>query len=182
MPDASAHMPRAPKRARGYIDPYLGGVLLGIVLFLAFYITGNGLGASAAINRTQVAILKAFDAAHVDRIGYMSEMGGGQRNPLNHPSIYMLLGTILGGFLSGLFNRRLKFETRRGPRISLPVRLGAAFLGGTIMAYGARLARGCTSGQALSGGAVLSVGSFALMFSIFISAYALAYSLRRLWT
>jgi hypothetical protein len=49
------------------------------------------------------------------------------------------------------------------------------------MAYGARLARGCTSGQALSGGAVLSVGSFAFMFAIFGSAYALAYSLRRLW-
>jgi hypothetical protein len=173
---------RTPKPPRAYINPYLGGALLGVVLFLSFYITGNGLGASAAINRVQVAILNVFAAGHVDRVGYMSEMGGGHRNALDHPSVFMLLGTFLGGALSGLLNRRLKFETRRGPRISVPARWAIAFLGGAIMAYGARLARGCTSGQALSGGAVLSVGSFAFMFSIFIAAYALAWSLRRLWT
>jgi hypothetical protein len=49
------------------------------------------------------------------------------------------------------------------------------------MGYGARLARGCTSGQALSGGATLSAGSWALMFAIFGGAYALAYFLRKVW-
>jgi uncharacterized protein len=184
MPEANAApgRTRAPKQPRGYINPYIGGALLGVVLFLSFYITGNGLGASAAINRVQVAILNVFDPGHVDRVGYMSEMGGGRRNALNHPSVFMLIGTILGGTLSGLLNRRMKVETRRGPHISVPARWATAFLGGLIMAYGARMARGCTSGQALSGGAVLSVGSFAFMFSIFIAAYALAWSLRRLWT
>ena len=43
------------------------------------------------------------------------------------------------------------------------------------------MARGCTSGQALSGGAVLSVGSWAFMFAVFAGAYALAYFVRRLW-
>jgi uncharacterized protein len=181
MPEVNRTVSRVRKPARGYINPYLGGTLLGIVLFLSFYITGNGLGASAAVNRVQVAVLKVFAAEHVDRVAYMAEMGGGHRAPLNHPSVFMLVGTILGGTLSGLLNRRVKIETRRGPRVSVPARLGWAFLGGAIMAYGARMARGCTSGQALSGGAVLSVGSFAFMFSIFISAYALAWSLRRLW-
>ncbi len=50
------------------------------------------------------------------------------------------------------------------------------------MAYGARMARGCTSGQALSGGAVLSVGSWAFMFCIFGAGYAVAWFFRRLWT
>ena len=49
------------------------------------------------------------------------------------------------------------------------------------MGYGSQWARGCTSGQALSGGAVLSVGSWAFMFSVFGGGYALAYFLRRLW-
>ena len=49
------------------------------------------------------------------------------------------------------------------------------------MGYGARMARGCTSGQALSGGAVLSVGSWAFMFAVFGGGYALAYFVRRLW-
>jgi hypothetical protein len=61
------------------------------------------------------------------------------------------------------------------------MRWGMAFLGGTIMVYGARMARGCTSGQALSGGATLAVGSWLLMFAIFGSAYALAYFVRKLW-
>ena len=45
-----------------------------------------------------------------------------------------------------------------------------AFARGLISAFGARLARGCTSGQALSGGAVLSVGSWAFMFAVFAGA------------
>ena len=57
-----------------------------------------------------------------------------------------------------------------------------ALLGGVFMGFGARLARGCTSGQALSGGAVLSVGSWAFMLAVFAGGYALAYSVRRLWT
>ena len=78
-------------------------------------------------------------------------------------------------------NRRLKVETRKGPNVSVALRWTMALLGGAIMGYGARMARGCTSGQALSGGAVLSVGSFAFMFAVFGGAYALAYFVRRLW-
>jgi uncharacterized membrane protein YedE/YeeE len=57
-----------------------------------------------------------------------------------------------------------------------------ALLGGAFMGVGAKFARGCTSGQGLSGGAVLNVGSWAFMLMVFILAYALAYSFRRLWT
>mgnify|MGYP003565925772 CR=1 FL=1 len=65
--------------------------------------------------------------------------------------------------------------------IFLRVETAVAFLGGAIMGYGARLARGCTSGQALSGGAVLSVGSWAFMFAVFGGGYALAYFVRKTW-
>ena len=172
---------RGSGQPAGYINPYLGGTLLGVVLFLAFYVTGNGLGASSAINHVQVWLLDLVAHAHVDRVAYMAEIGGGGLHPLKYSGVYMLLGTFAGGALSGLIHRRFRPEIRKGPRVSNAARLAFAFLGGVIMAYGARMARGCTSGQALSGGAVLSVGSFAFMFAIFASAYALAYSLRRLW-
>lgn len=170
-----------PKEARPYIDPYLAGALLGVVLFLSFFVTGGGLGASAALTRVQTGVLDWFAARHVDRVAYFAELAGGGRNPWLHYSIYMLAGTLLGGFASGLWNRRVKLETRKGPRISTGARWALAFAGGVIMAYGARFARGCTSGQALSGGAVLSVGSWAFMFSIFASGYAVAWFFRRLW-
>ena len=174
-------MPRKTGSPRSYINPYLGGALLGVMLFLSFYMTGNGLGASAAINRVQVGALALLAPGHVDRVAYLSEMGGGNRKPFADPSVFMLLGTFLGGLASGLVNRRVRVETRRGPAVPVLARWVLAFLGGAVMMYGARMARGCTSGQALSGGAVLSVGSFVFMFAVFASAYALAWPVRRLW-
>jgi len=164
-----------------YVNPYLGGTLLGLVLFAAFALTSEGLGASGAINRVQTAVVKVVAGGHVDRNGYFAETAGGSRNPLAHPSVLMLAGTLVGGLLSGLLHGRVRAEIRKGPRISATTRLLMAFAGGAIMGFGARMARGCTSGQALSGGAVLSVGSWAFMFAVFGGAYALAYSLRRYW-
>jgi hypothetical protein len=168
-------------RTNGFLNPYLGGAVLGVVLFLSYALTGGGIGASGAVNRCQIAAVKAVLPEHVDRVKYLADTGGGSRNPLANASVWMLLGTFLGGLLSGAAQGRLKVELFKGPRISSRNRLILAFVGGAIMGYGARLARGCTSGQALSGGAVLSVGSFAFMFSIFGAGYALAYFLRRQW-
>jgi uncharacterized protein len=69
----------------------------------------------------------------------------------------------------------------KGPRVSVRTRLLFAFAGGALMGVGAKLARGCTSGQALSGGAVLNAGSWAFMIMVFAGAYALAWLMRRQW-
>ncbi len=175
-------MSQTTKAPRAYLNPYLGGTLLGFVLFLSFYVTGGGLGASAALSRIQTGVLDLVAPAHVDRVAYFASLAGGDRSAWLHYSVYMALGTLVGGFVSGLFNRRVKLETRRGPRVSVPARLALALVGGAIMGYGARLARGCTSGQALSGGATLSVGSWAFAFAVFASGYAVAYFFRKLWT
>lgn len=168
-------------KTRAYINPYLAGVLLGVVLFGAFALTHSGLGASGAISRLQVAATSVVAQSHVDRVGYFASIGGGDRKALDHTSVVMLLGAFAGGLVSSLRNRRAKVEVCRGPRIGPRARIAFALLGGIIMGYGARFARGCTSGQALSGGAVLSAGSWVFMFSIFASAYALAWFVRRLW-
>ena len=168
-------------RAKPYSNPYLAGTVLGIVLFLAFFITGSGLGASGGLNRMLVYVQNLFVPEHIDQVPYLLKMAGGSTNPLNSWIVYLTAGTIIGGFISGIFGRRLKMETNKGPRISNKTRWIMAFLGGALMGYGARLARGCTSGQALSGGAVLSVGSWAYMLALFVGAYALAYFFRRFW-
>ena len=169
------------ERAKPYMNPYLAGTLLGVVLFLAFLITGTGLGASGGLNRMLVFFQNMIAPEHIDQVPYLLKMAGGNANPLNSWIVYLTIGTVLGGFISGLFGRRVKVETNKGPQISTKTRWVMAFLGGILMGYGARLARGCTSGQALSGGAVLSVGSWAFMFAVFAGAYALAYFLRRYW-
>lgn len=167
--------------ARPYINAYAAGILLGIVLFLAFFLTGNGLGASGGMNRVIVAVEDAFVPWHVDRTPYLLDMAGGSKNPLDSWVVFIGFGVVIGGALSGWYNGRTKIETNRGPRVSIRSRWLLAFIGGIFMGYGARMARGCTSGQALSGGATMSVGSWAFMFAVFAGAYLLAYFVRRLW-
>ena len=170
------------REARPYLNPYVAGTLLGLVLFLAFFATGNGLGASGGIARLILSIEDTVAPGHVDRTAHLLNLAGPQRNPLDSWVVFVTLGALIGGFLSGWRHRRLKVETLRGPRVSVPLRWAAAFAGGALMGFGARLARGCTSGQALSGGAVLSLGSWAFMFSVFAGGYALAWFVRKLWT
>lgn len=166
---------------RPYINAYLGGVLLGLVLFISFFLTGNGLGASGGLNRIIVFFQDLVAPEHVDRVAYLLKLAGGAKNPLDDWIVPMVFGTLAGGFVAGWVNGRLRPVTNKGPQITVRKRWLMAFVGGAIMGYGARFARGCTSGQALSGGAVLSVGSWAFMFAVFAGAYALAHFVRRLW-
>ncbi|MBW2734653.1 MAG: YeeE/YedE family protein [Deltaproteobacteria bacterium] len=169
------------KEGAKFWNPYVAGTLLGVLLFLAFFITTHGLGASGGVGRLIVFFEDLFAPEHVNRTLYLASMAGGDRNPLDSWIVFAVLGTVLGGLASGLIYRRARFETFKGPRISPKARWLFALAGGIIMGYGARLARGCTSGQGLSGGATLSVGSWAFLFAIFFGGYVVAIFVRRLW-
>ena len=67
--------------------------------------------------------------------------------------MFEVAGVFAGAFVSGLLAGRVACTVEKGPRVSREGRLAFAFVGGALMAVGARLARGCTSGQALTGGA-----------------------------
>lgn len=176
---AKAAAKAAPKP---FANPYVGGLLLGMVLFLAFYLTGNGLGASGGLNRMIVWAIATVAPQQVGRISYLVEYAGGSKNALDHWIILLTAGIFIGGLLSGWFHHRIRLETIHGPRISAGGRWIFAFVGGILSGYGARLARGCTSSQGLSGAATLSVGSWAFLLAFFAGGYLLAYVMRRLWT
>ncbi len=179
--EQTAQKTAVKRTAKDYVDPYYAGILLGVVLFLAFFLTGSGLGASGGLNRMLVFVEDLIAPNHVNRTPYLLAMAGGARNPLDSWVVFVTIGVVFGGIASGWRNGRLKVETNRGPNVSVKMRWMMAFIGGALMGYGARFARGCTSGQALSGGAVLSVGSWAFMFAVFGGAYALAYTMRKFW-
>lgn len=166
---------------RPYVHPYFGGMVLGIILFLAILLTGNGLGSSGGTTRIVAFVEDQIAPAHVDRTPYLLKMAGGDKNPLDDWIIPVFFGALLGGFTSGTIFGRTKLETTKGPNVSDPTRWLMAFLGGVIFLYGARMARGCTSGQALTGGTTLAAGSWVIMLCIFASAYAVAYFVRKLW-
>lgn len=167
--------------ATTYWNPYVAGVALGGVLFLSIFVTGAGLGGSGGVSRVMSYAASSVAPLHVDRNPYLASLAGGAMNPLDHRMVWMMCGVIAGGFISGLLARRTKVETIHGPHVSVRWRWGLAMAGGALMGWGAGLARGCTSGQALSGGAVLSLGSWAFMMMVFAGGYLIAYPLRRLW-
>ena len=164
-----------------YWNPYVGGALLGILLFVTFLLTGHGLGSSGGVNRVVVAVEDVVAPQHVDETPYLAQMAGGDRDPLDHWIVWQVAGMLAGGFVSGLARKRVRLETYHGPKISSHTRWLMALLGGVLMGYGARMARGCTSGQALSGGAVLSTGSWAFTAAVFAGGFFLAWFVRRLW-
>jgi hypothetical protein len=164
-----------------YWNPYLCGVLLGVVLFLSFLVTGHGLGASGGLARLVTSALKAVSPSQADTTAFFASLGGGGKPPLSHWLVWEILGVMVGGALSGLLARRIGVETYRGPHTSVRMRWVVAFLGGALVGWATQLSRGCTSGQALSGGAVLSAGSWAFMFAVFGGAYLAAYPVRKLW-
>jgi uncharacterized membrane protein YedE/YeeE len=164
-----------------YWNPYLGGVVLGVVLFGAFYLTGHGLGSSGGTARLVAGIESLIVPQHVDRTPAIAGFAGGKRSIFDHWIVWCIAGVVLGGFISGILRKRVRIETFAGPAISPKVRWIAAFIGGAIVGYGARLARGCTSGQGLTGGATFAVGSWAFLFAAFAGAYGVAFFVRRLW-
>lgn len=164
-----------------YWNPYLVGALLGVLLFLANFVTGHGLGASGGMSRMVAITTDAVAPRLVEHSHFFIGLARPILVSLDHWLVWAILGTALGAFVSGLIAGRVKREIYRGPRITVAVRLTAALIGGAFMGFGSQMARGCTSGQALSGGAVLAVGSWAFMFAVFGGGYALAYTMRRLW-
>jgi uncharacterized membrane protein YedE/YeeE len=161
--------------ARAYTSPYLAGLGVGVVLVAAFAVTGHGLGASGAFSSVVAAAASATSPAHVaanpSYDGYA----------LDDWLVFEVLGIAIGGFASAAVAGRLRAMIERGSGATTTVRLTAAVAGGIALGFGAKLARGCTSGLGLSGGAVLSVGAWLFIVCAFGAAYLAAPLVRRLW-
>jgi uncharacterized membrane protein YedE/YeeE len=143
---------------------------------------GRGLGASGAFSSVVTATVQTVNPDHARSNAFYAEyLGDGSRSPLMDWLVFEVIGVFVGGFISGTLAGRVQRTIEKGPHISSAGRLSFAFIGGALMGFGAKLARGCTSGQALTGGAVLNVGSWAAMMAIFGGAYAMAYFIRKQW-
>ena len=87
---------------------------------------------------------------------------------------------MLGAFAASVAARQFQVETvpaawRRRFGASVPRRFAAAFLGGAIEMYGARLAGGCASGHGISGTLQLALSSW--VFTILMFATAILFGL-----
>ena len=169
-------------KSRSYLNPYLGGVLLGLVLLAANFVSGRGLGASGAIKSVVATTIGTVNKEAIGTMPFMAEYAEAHSgNPMKSWLVFQMLGVIVGGFLSGAVAGRLKLKVEHSPKITSRRRLIFALAGGALFGFGSQLGRGCTSGSALSGMAVLSLGGFVTMMAIFGTAFAFAYFFRKNW-
>ena len=163
-----------------FLNPYLAGILLGLVLLATYLVTGRGLGATAGFAALATWLAGVVTPSHVQssvvHLKYWNEGA-----PLLNWTLFLLVGTLIGAALSGWQAHRFSFTVERGPRVTDSQRLALAFVGGFVAAYGAKLAKGCTSGQALTGSSILNVGSLVFMGAVFAAAYGVAYFVRKEW-
>ncbi|MDE3740458.1 YeeE/YedE thiosulfate transporter family protein [Maribacter polysaccharolyticus] len=164
-----------------YWNPYFGGFLLGLLIIFTFYMTGRGLGASGAMKSSVVTLVDKVSHEHTVNNGYYSKFVQGDESPMNTWLVFESLGVLAGAFISGSLSGRIGFRVQHSPKITSRRRLVFALTGGVLFGLGAQIARGCTSGAALSGMAVLSTGGFITMLAIFGTAYLFAYFFRKNW-
>jgi hypothetical protein len=125
-----------------YWSPYIAGACAGLVLVLSVWFTGKYFGASTSFVRSAGLIEKAISAERVGRMDYFVKTA-----PKIDWQWMFVFGILIGSFaasrLSGTFRLQAvpdMWQDRFGSGIA--GRAMAAFLGGLVAMFGARLAGG----------------------------------------
>ena len=177
----SDETPTAKPYASPYASPYVAGIGLGLTLLASFWLLGTGLGASAGLARCSAWLEHLLIPRHVEGSNYFGRWFSGGGHVLQYYLVTMGVGVFIGGLLSAKKAGRIEASVERGPRISSSGRLMLALLGGVLVGFASRLARGCTSGQALTGTALLFTGSVVFLVCLFVGAYIGGVFVRRQW-
>ena len=83
-----------------YMNPYLAGFLLGLVLLATIFITGRGLGASGALKSVVAASVMVAAPAHADSGPFYKSARPEGKHPMTEWLVFEVAGMIAGAFLS----------------------------------------------------------------------------------
>ena len=158
-------------------SPYIAGAGIGLLSWLTFYFADKAIGASSFYATLAGCVGKLFARKHTESLNYFQ----------NHPphmdwSFVFMLCTIAGGFIAAWTGGEFRDEwlpvmwrDRFGGSTLLRATIG--FFGGVLMAFGARLAGGCTSGHGISGTLQLNVASWLTVICMFAGGVGTAFLL-----
>jgi len=162
-------------------SPYLVGAFIGLLSMATLYFSDKPLGASTAYARLAGMFGNLFNRRRTELLKYFQE-----NKPVVDWEVMVVFGAVLGAFLAAWHGSELTAEwlpamwVARFGEDSVALRIGVALLGGVFMAFGARLAGGCTSGHGISGTMQLAVGSWISVICFFIGGIAVAMLMFRL--
>jgi uncharacterized protein len=166
-----------------YWSPYLSGISLGLTLLATFYIAGRGLGASGAITLVTAQSTYTLVPDFISRLQYFEQYIKPLK-PLINWNLFLLIGVFVGALAGARFSGNFKMVLDKGESISVRTRVLTSLGGGILIGFASRLARGCTSGVALTGGAELAVSGWIFVISMFVAGFiAVSFlRIRRLWS
>jgi uncharacterized membrane protein YedE/YeeE len=152
-------------------SPYSAGALIGLLSVGSFFFLHKTLGTSTTFVKFSAALWQIFHKKSVLKTSYFSDY-------LHNKSwidwqMMLVLGIFIGAFLSKKMNKR-KLEKQTALSIW---QKAIAFFGGVILMFGARLAGGCTSGHAISGGFQLALSGYLFMIGVFAVGIPVAFLL-----
>lgn len=149
-----------------YADGLSSGIALGIVLLLSFALAGRGIGASGAFAAAASPVANAIGGDAIAASPGLADRIPEPYAPWNDWIVLQLLGVLIGAGISA----RRAGRWRNASDDRSPGRVSRALAGGAMMGLGARLAYGCTSGLAVTGGALMSTGAWAFIVIAFATA------------
>lgn len=162
-------------------NPYLVGALIGVLSILTFSLADKPIGISTGIAQASGACaLPVLGANGVAANTYWAK----KAVPAWDYGSLFVLGSFFGALASAMVSGSFKLESvpaiwRERFGSSVSKRLLAAFIGGVVLIFGARLADGCTSGHGISGSLQLAVSSWTFFIAMFISGIVTAFILFR---
>ena len=162
-------------------SPYIAGAGLGLTLLATFVIAGWGLGASSAFSLLTGVGLEKLSPAYAHKLTYFSQYLN-VKAPLLNWVLFEIMGLFLGALVGSLLAGNFRLRLDKPEHMRPGVRLFTAFGGGIIIGFASRLARGGTSGVALSGGAQLALAGWVFVIAMFVSGFVAAAVFRRLWS
>ncbi len=164
----------------------VAGVALGLLLTLATALV-QPLGVSTEFVVTDAMVAHKVAPKFAESNQYLAKYGEESEWGVTYGWMLVLGMLVGGGITAALFRKRQPqadkgsippmWAARFGP--SHAKRYAAAFAGGVLLLFGARLAGGCTSGHMISGVSQLAVGSLIFAVMTFGAAILMAKFLYR---
>lgn len=160
---------QAAQQIGGTWSPYFVGALIGALVCFTFYFSDKPVGASSFYATIAGLIGSAIAPAHTMRLEYFKE-----NPPKVNWEFAFVIAAVVGSAIAALSSG--EFGLSGLPEMwvdnygadSWTRYITVSFVGGILMAFGARLAGGCTSGHGISGAAQLSVSSWISLICFFI--------------
>jgi uncharacterized membrane protein YedE/YeeE len=164
----------------------VAGLALGLLLTLATFLV-KPLGVSTQFVVTDAIAVHAVAPEAAESNTYLSKYGSKDDWGVGYGWM-LVAGMFAGGLIT---SRLLRARQPQADKGSMPPmwtavfgasrgkRFAAAFFGGVLLLFGARLAGGCTSGHMISGMSQLALSSFVFGLFTFGSAIAAAHLLYR---